>query len=115
MFYNLYPLRVLLRHPQFRKVSCLVLVLCCVLPAWGQGQSVTVSGRVTDGMNGGPLPGVNVVVAGTTTGTTTDPDGRYTLNFTAPRPNLSLSFSYLGYVPETRAIAAGPQPQTIDV
>jgi len=115
MFNNLYPLRFLLRCPQFREVSCLVLVWCCVLPSWGQGQPVTVSGRVTEGMNGGPLPGVNVVVTGTTTGTTTGADGRYVLNFTAPRPNLSLSFSYLGYVPETRSLEAGPQPQTIDV
>ena len=38
-----------------------------------------VRGVVTD-VTGDPLPGVSVVVKGTTTGTTTDIDGRYSIN-----------------------------------
>lgn len=42
-------------------------------------QSYEVSGKVTDGDNA-PLPGVGVVVKGTTNGTSTDFDGSFTLN-----------------------------------
>ncbi|WP_133274010.1 TonB-dependent receptor [Hymenobacter radiodurans] len=54
---------------------------------------VTVSGRVVDA-NGGGLPGVTVVVKGTTTGTGTAADGSFTLQ--APE-NSVLVFSYVGY------------------
>ena len=60
-----------------------------------------VSGQVMDAEAGGPLPGVNVVVTGTTQGTTTDGEGRYAL--TVPSPQDTLSFSFVGY--ETQEIA----------
>ncbi len=44
-----------------------------------QPVDITVSGRLTDESDT-PLPGVNVLVKGSTVGTTTDADGRYTLN-----------------------------------
>ncbi len=52
----------------------------------------TISGKVTDNM-GAPLPGVSIVVSGTTTGTTTDFDGNYSI--TAMEGDV-LQFSYLG-------------------
>ena len=55
---------------------------------------VSVSGRVTD-ENGSPFPGVNVVVKGTVTGTTTNADGRYTIE--VPDANSILVFSFVGY------------------
>ncbi|QDA61644.1 SusC/RagA family TonB-linked outer membrane protein [Hymenobacter jejuensis] len=55
---------------------------------------VPVSGRVVQA-NGEPLPGVTVVVKGTTTGASTDMDGRFTLN--VPE-NSTLIFSFVGYV-----------------
>lgn len=56
-------------------------------------QQRSVSGKVTDSA-GGPLPGVSVVVKGTTTGTITDIDGKYSLgNIPA---NASLIFSFVG-------------------
>jgi len=56
-------------------------------------QSVTVSGRVTDS-SGSLLPGVTVVVKGTTSGTITDPKGTYTL--TNVSSNATLLFSFVG-------------------
>ena len=53
----------------------------------------TVSGTVTDA-NGAPLPGANVVVKGTSTGTQTDFDGNYTIE---ADPNGVLVFSYIGF------------------
>ncbi len=70
------------------------LWLCLALPflAFSQG---TVSGTVTDAAANTPLPAVNVVVKGTTTGTTTDFDGNYELNVDS-FPAV-LVFSSLGY------------------
>ncbi|WP_395262480.1 SusC/RagA family TonB-linked outer membrane protein [Halalkalibaculum sp. DA3122] len=58
-------------------------------------QLETVSGQVTDAASGEPLPGVNVVVKGTTTGTSTDSEGSYELN--VPSLQDTLVFSFIGY------------------
>ena len=60
-----------------------------------QAQTTLVSGTVTDALDGTTLPGVNVVIKGTTTGTTTDFDGLYTIEVSDP--NGILQFSFLGY------------------
>jgi TonB-linked SusC/RagA family outer membrane protein len=57
-------------------------------------QVFTVSGRVTDDKNAG-LPGVSIKVKGTSTGSITDQNGRYTVNL--PNGNATLVFSYIGY------------------
>ncbi|CAA9223370.1 MAG: Outer membrane TonB-dependent transporter, utilization system for glycans and polysaccharides (PUL), SusC family [uncultured Cytophagales bacterium] len=57
--------------------------------------AVTVTGRVT-GDNGETLPGVNVLVKGTTNGTTTGSDGSYSLS--VPDGNTVLVFSFIGYL-----------------
>lgn len=57
--------------------------------------AITVQGRVTDAEKGEGLPGVNVLVKGTTNGTTTDADGNYQL--TAPDGNGTMVFSFIGY------------------
>ncbi len=61
-----------------------------------------ITGQVTDLENGESLPGVNVVVKGTTIGTVTDVDGNYRL--TAPDDAQTLVFSSVGYVSEEIAI-----------
>jgi TonB-linked SusC/RagA family outer membrane protein len=62
-----------------------------------QGTNITVSGIVTDSTDNSPLPGVSVVLKGTTTGTQTGGDGRYTLTIPADG---TLVFSFLGFVPQ---------------
>ena len=57
-------------------------------------QQITVTGMVTDAQTGDPLPGVNIVIQGTTRGTTTDMDGYYSIE--AP-PDAVLVFSFVGY------------------
>ncbi|MDR2887594.1 MAG: TonB-dependent receptor [Bacteroidales bacterium] len=61
-------------------------------------QQRTVSGVVRDA-SGNSLPGVNVVVVGTTVGTMTDMDGRYSLP--VPAGSTSLSFSFIGMIAQT--------------
>jgi TonB-linked SusC/RagA family outer membrane protein len=70
---------------------------------------VQVSGKVTD-ETGAPLPGVNVVVKGTTKGTTTDTEGKYSLEVDGD--NAVLVFSFIGYTSEE--VVVGTQT-TIDI
>jgi len=65
-----------------------VLITCAA-----SAQNITVSGTVTD--ETGPLPGVTVLLDGTTKGVTTDFDGQYTL--TDVPSNGILVFSYVGF------------------
>jgi TonB-linked SusC/RagA family outer membrane protein len=53
-----------------------------------------ISGRVTDADNGEPLPGVAVLIKGTTVGTITNIDGVYTLS--VPQDAQTLVFTYVG-------------------
>ena len=64
-------------------------------------QTVQITGTVTSAEDGFSLPGVAVVVTGTTTGTVTDFDGRYSIN--VPAGANSLIFSFVGY--ETQEVA----------
>ena len=59
----------------------------------------TVTGTVTDAETGETLPGVNIQVMGTQTGTTTDADGTFEL--TVPNENATLRFSFVGYQQQT--------------
>ena len=63
-------------------------------------QEKTVTGTVTD-QAGLPLPGVSVVVVGTTSGTQTDFDGNYTIRVSQGQ---TLRFSYLGQKTQTRNV-----------
>lgn len=82
----------------------LSLVIC--VQVWAQ---VTVSGKVTSSEDSSPLPGVAVVVKGTSTGTTTDVDGNYKISVPA---GASLIFSYVGF--KTTEMAVGTQ-STINI
>lgn len=64
---------------------------------------IGVSGRVTD-ETGSPFPGVNVVVKGTATGTSTDSEGRYSIE--VPGDNSVLVFSFVGYTPQEISVSA---------
>ncbi len=61
----------------------------------------SVEGIVLDGDNA-PLPGVSVIVKGTTIGTSTDFDGKYSI--TIPNNESYLVFSYLGFINQTKPI-----------
>ena len=67
-------------------------------------QQITVTGNVTELATGRPLPGVNVIIEGTSLGTTTDKDGNYSLN--VPDENAVLIFSFIGYNTEKETIGS---------
>lgn len=69
--------------------------MCATVIAWGSyAQNVTVSGTVTSAEDGSALPGVNVLLKGTTNGTATDADGKYSLS--VPSSGGVLVFSFIG-------------------
>ncbi|MBC7923042.1 MAG: SusC/RagA family TonB-linked outer membrane protein, partial [Ferruginibacter sp.] len=76
----------------------------------GLAQSRTVSGKVVTEEDGSLLPGVNVVLKGSTNGTTTNGSGNYTI--TVPTEGGTLIFSFIGLIPQE--IQIGSQSQ-IDV
>ncbi|WP_430812629.1 MULTISPECIES: SusC/RagA family TonB-linked outer membrane protein [unclassified Carboxylicivirga] len=57
-------------------------------------QTTNITGTVTDAKDGSPIPGVSVVVRGTTVGTVTMPDGKY--NLAVPSDATNLIFSFVG-------------------
>jgi TonB-linked SusC/RagA family outer membrane protein len=65
-------------------------------------QNVQVSGVVTDAADGQPLPGVSVVVKGTTVSTSTDANGRYTINVAG---DVTLVFTFMGMKAQEVAVA----------
>ncbi len=74
-----------------------VLLLFCTSSAFAQ--SGKISGRVTDGRSGEGLPGVNIVIEGTTQGTATDLDGYYVILNVTPG-TYALRATFIGFTPE---------------
>ncbi|MGI4763374.1 MAG: SusC/RagA family TonB-linked outer membrane protein [Janthinobacterium lividum] len=82
----------------FRRSLAPTLVLAgLAAPALAQTQAV--SGVVT-ATTGEGLPGVNVIVKGTSVGTTTNAEGKYSLAVPASQAGTTLTFSFVGYKPQ---------------
>src|SRR5687768_6203914 len=75
--------------------KCLLKLLVLLL-ASAPAVAQTVSGRVTTSADGSALPGVSILVKGTATGTTSDNDGRYSINV-PDAANSVLQFSFIGF------------------
>ncbi|WP_267292838.1 SusC/RagA family TonB-linked outer membrane protein [Parachryseolinea silvisoli] len=82
--------------------------LMLVHEAWAQDR--TIAGRITSPEDGTGLPGVNVLVKGTTNGTVTDTDGNYTLS--VPSGSNVLVFTFIGLT--TQEVEIGDR-STVDV
>lgn len=81
-------------HCKSRAIRLLSVVLC-LLAGMGiaSAEVITVKGNVTSASDGEPLIGATVQVKGTTTGTSTDIDGNYSIN---AEKGATLTFSYVG-------------------
>ena len=86
----------------------LLLLLGSVIQLSAQRQ---VMGQVKESEKGEPLPGVSVILRGTSTGTVTDIDGKFTLSV-PENGESALIFSYIGFVAQT--ISVGNQ-SVIDI
>lgn len=94
----------------FRVVFSFVLAAAVSVLVLPEVQAQEVEGQVVEQANGEPLPGVNITVVGTTTGTTTDGEGNYRL--AVPSLSDSHRFSFVGY--RTRTVPIDGRRQ-IDV
>jgi TonB-linked SusC/RagA family outer membrane protein len=87
-----------------------ILLLCCLTAVFAftgselWAQERTVTGRVTSVEDGSTLPGVNVVLKGTTIGTVTDTDGAYKLS--VPSEGGTLVFTFIGLKSEEAEIGS---------
>jgi len=94
--------------PTWKFILMLVCCMCCMQYNFGQGER-TVSGTVTDNTEES-IPGVNVLVKGSSVGTITDIDGSYTIKI-SEGSNI-LVFSFIGY--QTQEVDIGNSTQ-VDV
>ena len=83
------------------KFNGILTLLLALVVQISFAQEKTVSGTVSD--NSGALPGVSILIKGTTTGTDTDFDGKYSIKTKAGDV---LSFSYLGYKTVERTVGS---------
>ncbi|MEM1134835.1 MAG: SusC/RagA family TonB-linked outer membrane protein [Bacteroidota bacterium] len=93
----------------FSKIPISLLIVLLSV-SFGFAQEKTVTGTVTDGEDGSPLPGVNVLLKGTTTGAITDFDGNFSMKVSGE--DATLVFSYIGYL--SQEIVVGNQ-STVNV
>ena len=81
-------------------IKKVVYFICLVFISFALAaqEEVNITGTVTDANSGVTLPGVNIVVAGTTTGAVTDLNGAFSITATQ---GATLSFSFISYLEET--------------
>jgi TonB-linked SusC/RagA family outer membrane protein len=90
-----------------KKLYCAVsgwLLLLLLVASTARAQTTAITGKVTTA-SGETLPGVTVLLKGTTNGTGTNPDGTFSLN--VPGGQGTLVFSYVGYVGKEITLAPG--------
>ena len=97
-----------IRKFSITSLTLLLLLVCSSLT--GQDLNFEVSGTVTSSEDNMPLPGVSIILKGTTSGVSTDFDGKYSIN--VPNGNGTLIFSYIGF--ESREASINRQP-TINI
>ncbi len=86
-------------YNQRKRIICMLFLFISV-PLFMMAQNINVKGVILDS-NGAPLPGVNIVVMGTSNGTISNIDGEFSINVAIGQ---QLQFNFLGFVTETVTI-----------
>ncbi len=86
-----------------KKIRILLVFLILSSLQMLMAQALKITGTVTDASTGEPLPGVNIVIANTTTGTISGVDGTYAIE--VPGPDAELTYSFLGYIVQNIAVS----------
>lgn len=81
-----------MKHYLMKFKWCFVLLLFATTGALAQNRTIT--GTVLDSSDGAPLPGVNILIKGSSTGGVTDSSGKYSISAS---DNSILVFSFVGY------------------
>jgi iron complex outermembrane receptor protein len=77
-----------------KNLNVLILILSLLFGNFAMAQQLVLTGKVTDSSSGESLPGVSIVVKGTTNGTISNADGNFTLQ---TNKGDVIQFSYVGY------------------
>ncbi|MEJ8803822.1 vWA domain-containing protein [Pontibacter sp. H249] len=88
-----------------KHIYLLLALMMIGLQAIAQGRMIT--GTVTDANGGHPLPGVTIMLKGTSTGTSTDQHGKYSIS--VPNNKAILVFRFIGY--NTKEVKVGAKQQ----
>jgi TonB-linked SusC/RagA family outer membrane protein len=100
-----------MKKKRLLKVATLMLPLL-LFSLWSFGQNLTIQGSAKD-EKGNPIPGVTVLVKGTTVGTVTDESGNYSL--AVPSTSKALVFSFVGMAPQEIEIGDKTQVDVVMV
>ncbi len=84
-------------------LKSLIFTLLCLTHLQGLSQVRIISGKITSREDNQPLPGVNIIIPGTTKGSSTDFGGNYKVEVSEIDKNLS--FSFIGYKTQTVEIS----------
>lgn len=95
-----------MKNHYLRNLRGVAAILLLVFPLLMQAQSVSITGVVKEAATGEPIPGVNVLVKGTSVGTTTEMDGSYEIK---AKPGDELVFSFIGFKSATIKVASSRQ------
>ncbi|HTE34409.1 MAG TPA: TonB-dependent receptor plug domain-containing protein, partial [Chryseolinea sp.] len=85
----------------YLSLSRYAIVLFVLAATLANAQSKTVTGRVTASDDGSSIPGVNIIEKGTSNGTVTDVDGKYSISV---GDNTTLVFSFVGYTTQEQVV-----------
>jgi CarboxypepD_reg-like domain len=91
-----------------QKMAIAAIFSILSVSAWAQ---TNLKGTISDGKEG--LPGVSVVVVGTTKGTLSNADGTYSLQLN--KGTYQISFSFIGYASQTQSVTIGDSDVNLDV
>jgi TonB-linked SusC/RagA family outer membrane protein len=87
---------------RFKFTGLIALVFALFAPFAMMAQAINVSGTVTSSEDGLPMPGVSIIVVGSTNGTSTDFDGNYSID---ANTGDKLHFSFIGYSGKTVTVS----------
>lgn len=92
-----------------RKILFFSFLLACSVAAMAQKQ--TVSGVIKDSFTGETVVGANVLIKGTTTGTSTDINGNFSMQMA--KGKYTLQVSYVGFIPVSQDIVVADKPLSL--
>jgi TonB-linked SusC/RagA family outer membrane protein len=88
-----------------KKITLLIIMLVGLFSFGLSAQDYRVSGKIVDKQTREGIPGVNILIVGTATGTVTDLDGNFTLKLSSSEVKVQVSF--IGYTPQTLQMISG--------
>jgi hypothetical protein len=83
----------------YKKMLLVFLLVFLLVPVCVWAQTGIITGRVTDGVTGNPLPGANIIVVGTQLGAASDLQGTYTIE-NVPVGTQTVRITFVGFKPQ---------------